>query len=219
MPRWDSDLQIGDAVQKLKRDAVVRAAGNAFSKRGYHNTSLDDVAAALNVSKGTLYNYVRDKQEILFQCHLMAIDIGKRAFELGSIPGACGAEVLEATLKRYIEMLTTELGACGVIMEVDALRPEDRKLVTKERDAFEVRLTKILKAGFADCSIRETDPRIAIFAFMGAINWMPRWYSPEGRLSGKEVAEELTRLLLRGLDARPETGAMRRGTRARKRTA
>jgi AcrR family transcriptional regulator len=218
MPRWDNDLQIGDAVQQLKRDAVVRAAGNAFSKRGYHNTSLDDVAAALKVSKGTLYNYVRDKQEILFQCHLMAIEIGKRAFEKGSVPGACGAEVLEETLKDYIEMLTTELGACGVIMEVDALRPEDRKLVTKERDAFEARLTKILKSGFADGSIRETDPRIAIFAFMGAINWMPRWYSPEGRLSGREVAEQLTGLLLRGLDARPDASATRSNPRTRKRT-
>jgi hypothetical protein len=98
------------------------------------------------------------------------------------------------------------------------LRPEDRKLVTKERDAFEARLTKILKSGFADGSIRETDPRIAIFAFMGAINWMPRWYSPEGRLSGREVAEQLTGLLLRGLDARPDASATRSNPRTRKRT-
>jgi AcrR family transcriptional regulator len=198
MPRWKNDAQTDDALQRLKREAILKEAGRAFSQRGYHNTSLDDVAATLQVSKGTLYNYVKDKQEILFECHLTAIEMGKRAFRDGKLQGNA-AQVLEATLRRYVELLTTEIGACGVLMEVDGLRPEDRALVTKERDAFVRNLVAILKAGFKDGSIRETDPKIAVFAFMGTINWMPRWYSPEGRLSGREVAEQLTRLMLHGL--------------------
>lgn len=219
MPRWNNALQTRSALQDLKRSAVLKAAGNAFSKKGYHNTSLDDVAMDLQVSKGTLYNYVKDKQEILFQCHLMAIEIGKKAFARGKTSSGCAADVLKLTLSTFIEMLTTELGACGVLMEIDALRPEDRKVVEKERDAFESALIGILKAGFKDGSIRPTDPRMAIFAFMGAINWMPRWYSPEGRLSAKEVAGELTRLLLLGLDTRASELDEIRPLAVRKRSA
>jgi AcrR family transcriptional regulator len=198
MPRWKNEAQTDDALQRLKREAILKEAGRAFSQRGYHNTSLDDVAATLQVSKGTLYNYVRDKQEILFECHLIAIEMGKRAFKDGQIEGTA-AEILEATLRRYIELLTTEIGACGVLMEVDGLRAQDRAVVTRERDAFERNLVSILRAGFRDGSIRKVDPKIAVFAFMGTINWMPRWYSPAGRLSGPEVAQQLTELMLHGL--------------------
>ena len=205
MPRWKNDLQTNDEIQRLKRDAVIKAAGRAFSKRGYHNTSLDDVAKALQVSKGTLYNYVEDKQAILFECHEMALDIGERAFEFSKEHPGSGAEVLEATLCRYIELLTEELGACGVLMEVDGLRPEDRERVAKRRNVFEKNFVKIIKQGVGDGSMKDIDPKLAVFTFMGAINWMPRWFSPEGRLSGAEVARQMTDLLLGGLVNSPSS--------------
>jgi AcrR family transcriptional regulator len=199
MPRWKNDSQIDDQIQQFKRDAVIKQAGLAFSKRGYHNTSLDEVAKVLQVSKGTLYNYVRDKQEILFACHEMALDIGDRAFAFSKEVQGTGAEILKATLLRYIEMLTEELGACGVLMEVDALRPEDRERVAKRRGAFEKNFLAIIRKGIADRSIRSVDSKLAVYTFMGAINWMPRWFSPQGRLSGAEVARQMTDLLLTGL--------------------
>jgi hypothetical protein len=100
---------------------------------------------------------------------------------------------------RYIEMLTEELGACGVLMEVDALREEDREQVASQRDQFEKNFVAMLQVGIRDGSIRPVDPKLAVFTFMGAINWMPRWFTPEGRLSGKELARQMTDLLLTGL--------------------
>jgi AcrR family transcriptional regulator len=188
-----------DEVQRVKRDAVLKEAGRAFSKRGFHNTSLDDVARALGVSKGTLYNYVRDKQEILFEFHNMARDIGNRAFEYGRERGGTGAEVLRNIMICYIRLLTEELGACGALTEVDALRPEDRAVAVKNRDAFERGFIAVIKSGIADGSIREIDPKLAVFTFMGAFNWLPRWFSPEGRVTGAEIAEQMSDLLLRGL--------------------
>src|SRR3954463_5445713 len=52
----------------LKREAVIHAAARAFRERGYHNTSLDDLAATLGVTKPTLYLYVPNKEAILFEC-------------------------------------------------------------------------------------------------------------------------------------------------------
>lgn len=199
MPRWKNELQTNDEIQRIKRAAVVKEAGLAFSRRGYHNTSLDDVAKALQVSKGTLYNYVTDKQDILNECHLMALDIGERAFVHSKGVNGTGLQVLESTLCRYIEMLTEELGACGVLMEIDALRPDDREAVAKRRGTFEKNFVAIIQKGMKDGSIRTVDPKLAVFTFMGAINWMPRWFDPVGRLAGAEVARQMTDLLLSGL--------------------
>ncbi len=207
MPRWNNSMQTRDEVQRLKREAVLKEAGRAFGKRGYHNTSLDDVAKALQVSKGTLYNYVKDKQEILYECHALALDIGDRSLAHGLAVGHDGAGILRATLVRYIELLTEELGACAVLMEVDAMRPEDRETAVARRDAFERAFVKMLKQGIKDGSIREVDPKLAVFTFMGAINWLPRWFNPDGRLTGAEVAEKVTDLLLSGLIPPTATGS------------
>lgn len=198
LSRWNN-LNTNEEIQRLKREAVLREAGQAFGRKGYHNTSLDDVARALGISKGTLYNYVRDKQEILFAFHQLAYDLSDRAFAFGRAQGGTGAEVLRAILAHYIELLTGELGACGALMEVDALRPEDRAEAARRRNAFEAAFVAIIEDGIADGSIRPVDPKLAVFTFMGAINWLPRWYVPGGRLTGNEVAEQMTDLLMSGL--------------------
>jgi AcrR family transcriptional regulator len=199
LPRWKNGLQTSDEIQRLKRTAVLKEAGRAFSKRGYHNTSLDDVAKMLKVSKGTLYNYVKDKQQILHEFHMIAAEIGDRAFAYGRTCGGNGAEILRNTLRHYIHLLTEEVGACGALMEVDALRPQDRAEAVKVRDKFERNWTAVIRTGIKDGSIRNVDPKLAIFTFMGAVNWMPRWFSSSGRLQGREVAEQMTDILLNGL--------------------
>jgi len=202
MPRWKNKLMTTEDVQRIKRDAVLKEAGRAFSKRGFHNTSLDDVAKALQVSKGTLYNYVQDKQEILFEFYRIGTEIGNRAFEIGEAAGGSGADVLRTVLQTYIRLLTEELGACGALMELDALRPEDRAVAVKSRDAFQRKFLTLIEAGIKDGSLRPIeDPKLAIYSFMGAINWMPRWYDQKGRLSSGELAEAMTELLLGGLVA------------------
>ena len=54
--------------REIKRDAVLRAAAQAFNENGFHKTSLDDVAERLNVTKPTIYYYVKNKDQILFEC-------------------------------------------------------------------------------------------------------------------------------------------------------
>jgi AcrR family transcriptional regulator len=199
LPRWKNTLQTSADVQKIKREAVVREAGRAFSRYGYHNTSLDDVAKVLQVSKGTLYNYVKDKQEILMECQRMAIEIADRAIAYGEEQGGTGAEVLRNILSRYIHLLTEELGACAVLVEVESLRPADRAEIFKHRDRFERKFVAAIERGISDGSIRSVDPKIAVYTFLGAINSLPRWYRPNGRLSGAQIAESMTDLLLAGL--------------------
>src|SRR6185312_4198944 len=58
----------------IKREAVIRAAARAFNQKGYHNTSLDDIAAALEVTKPTVYYYVSNKEQLLFECFLAGVE-------------------------------------------------------------------------------------------------------------------------------------------------
>lgn len=202
MARWNNSLRTNDEVNRLKREAVVRESGRIFSRRGYHNASLDDVAKALKVSKGTLYNYTKDKEGILFDCHKMALDIGEKAFETVEL-GMTGSEKLRTTLRHYISMLHDELGSCGVITEIDALKPAHRQEIVDRRDDHEQRFIAMLEEGAADGSLRSIDSKLAVFTFMGAINTIPRWYSPKGRLTNHQIADSMVDFLLNGLNSKP----------------
>jgi len=208
LARWNNSLQTRAEIQRLKRDAVIHEAGKAFSERGYHDTSLDDIAKALGVSKGTLYNYVKDKQEILFELHRLAGDIGSHAFAAARAEGGTGAQMLRSSLVRFIYGLTEQLGACRVLMEFDALKPEDRIQAKKIRDAFESSFVEFIQAGISDGSLRKIEPRLMVFTFMGAVNWIPRWFSPKGRLTGQYIAESMTDMLLNGLVAKGAKGTI-----------
>ena len=89
---WKSVVLSREQQFSLKRAALLREAGRAFSLRGYHNTSLEDVAKTLDVTKAALYYYVTNKQEILFECHMMSLDFGAEAMKYCEEHGKTGLE-------------------------------------------------------------------------------------------------------------------------------
>ncbi|MGW0949484.1 TetR/AcrR family transcriptional regulator [Streptomyces sp. NPDC002623] len=201
MARWENQRNTGGEIRRLKREAVLREAALAFGRHGYHNTTLDDIAETLGISKGTLYNYVRDKQEILYECHREALEIGEQAEAHGAKHGGSGASRLRASMEYYIENLVRQLGACAALMEVDALRPPEKEIIVKGRRAFEQKFKDVVLTGREDGTLRpDVDPDLVLVTFMGAVNWIPRWYSPEGRLGAADVAAKMVDLLMSGVE-------------------
>ena len=94
MARWNDAVLTRDEQYRLKRQAVIREAGRAFSREGFHGTSLEDIAKTLNVTKAALYHYVKGKHEILFECHKLAHDLGEEAIKEATEKGDNGLEKL-----------------------------------------------------------------------------------------------------------------------------
>jgi AcrR family transcriptional regulator len=199
VPRWKNVLQTSEEVYRLKRSAVLREATRIFARRGYHDTSLDEIAEALQVSKGTLYNYVEDKQEILFECHKMALDVGDQAIAFADANATTGYARLRLMLRAYLTWLNGALGGGGVASDVTALRPSDRKTVIVRRDSVQDRMVAYIERGIADGSLRKVDARLAVYTIMGAVNAVQSWYSPDGRLTMTAIADTMVDLLLHGM--------------------
>src|SRR5882724_13115388 len=75
MPRkaWRRGIPAEEESYEVKRRMALETAARAFNERGFYKTSLDDIAAELNVTKAALYYYFRSKDEILYECHSAAI--------------------------------------------------------------------------------------------------------------------------------------------------
>src|SRR3546814_6423581 len=55
-----------DQARNAKKEAVLRAAVDLFNERGFHATSLDDIASRLGITKKAIYNYFGNKDQVLF---------------------------------------------------------------------------------------------------------------------------------------------------------
>lgn len=203
MPRWENGFQTNEEIQRYKRSAVIREAARIMSRWGFHNTSLDEVAKVLGISKGTLYNYVKDKQEILFECHNIALDLGVYAENFAKNCEGHGIDRLRILLRCYIIWMYGQAGVGGVTFDVNALRDDYRAAVIKRRDVMEAGLIAFLDTGVDDGSVKPCDTKIAVYTLMTAINGIATWFSIGGRLTIEEVADQLLDQLTLSLASSP----------------
>ncbi|MGB3864606.1 MAG: TetR/AcrR family transcriptional regulator [Xanthobacteraceae bacterium] len=199
---WKSVVLSREQQFSLKRAALLREAGRAFSLRGYHNTSLEDVAKTLDVTKAALYYYVKNKQEILFECHMMSLDFGDEAMKYCEEHGKTGLEKVLLLMDKYVRTVTSEMGSFAVLREYDALEPQNKAIVGKRRDKFDRAFRRLISEGIADGTVRKVNAKLTVFFFMGSINWMTRWFTPEGSATGEEIARSLVDLVKGALQSR-----------------
>ena len=179
-----------------KRQAVVLAAGQAFRRRGYHNASMTEIAKTLGLTKAALYYYVRNKEEVLYECHLMAYDamdeILRRKTEAQT-----ALDKLEILYIDFVNMLTAS--GVSLLTDVNSLGDENKADVLSRRGKIERKIIRLVKDGQKDGSIRAGDARLHVFFFMGALNWLNAWYDGSGRLKGEDIAAHFALQMRHGL--------------------
>lgn len=199
MAKWNERVPDQDTQREIKTDSLYRVAAAAFRRNGYHGTSLVDIANELGVSKPTLYYYVKNKQDLLYQCHLAAADEALAA--VCDEPGLTGLARLRETLVSYIEAIIRAESVSVVILEERSLSEEQLRVVISRRDVFDSRVRAIIAQGLRDGSIRPCEPKLASFTVLGAANWVTKWHRPDGPWPVAEIATGVADLLCNGLTA------------------
>ena len=181
-----------------RRKEILRAALRGFREQGYHATTLDDIAERLGVGKTALYHYFPDKESILYACHQESLAELDRIIK-GAKALETAAERLGFVIREHVRVMTDTLEGSPLAFEVSALSPERQRDVIAARDRYERALRRIIAQGVEDGEFRPVNPKIAVFAILGAINWIARWYRPEGSLQADELGAEFAHHLVGGL--------------------
>src|ERR1700743_1752110 len=108
---WQRKQEDMASVREEKRLAVLKAGAAAFRERGFENTSLDDIAGKLGVTKPTLYYYILDKQDIVYASGTLA-NGELVALAKGQDPKRSGLESLTDFFRRYVEIIAGDFGYC-----------------------------------------------------------------------------------------------------------
>ena len=189
------------AFEARKRE-ILREAALAFVEQGYHQTSVNDLAARLRVTKPVLYYYAKNKDDLLSQCGQIAFDELDVAMERARAARLTGLGKLRSFFTAYAEIMCGDFGRCLALVDVKAMNEATRGGDIAARRQLEASVRAMIVEGQGDGSIRDCDPAVAARALFGAFNGVPRWFDPAAALRSADVADLYLDLFVEGLRRR-----------------
>jgi AcrR family transcriptional regulator len=187
------------ATTSDRRIEILKSAAAAFRRRGYHGASVDEIASALEMTKGNLYYYFKNKEEILFACHEYSLD------KLLTLMANVQAEPVppEAKLRKlmlaFVHLILDDLHGTALTLDPEALSPPLLKRIIAKRDEFDHGIRAIIQEGIDHGEFRPGDPKMIEFAMMGAVNWIAKWFDPLGAQTSHQIGDAFADYLVGGL--------------------
>jgi TetR/AcrR family transcriptional regulator, cholesterol catabolism regulator len=181
-----------------RRSELTRQAARLFAQKGYHGTSIGDLAEALGVQKGSLYSHIASKEDLLFET-LME---GAAAFHtsLDAIPDdAAPVEKVRLALRGHLRVVAEQLDVATVfVQEWRYLHGDRRDQFVAERHRYEERIRDLLREGRDLGELRsDLDEAAAVLLMLSAANWAYTWLQP-GR-DTDQLADRFLQLLVDGM--------------------
>jgi AcrR family transcriptional regulator len=187
----------------MSKEDILLAAAQIFSEKGFHATSMQDIAEAVNIKKASLYHHIESKQELLVdlldQSLYLLIEMMQNVTDLSLPP-----EVkLRRAISEYFETLVEYREISTVmLLEHRSLEPKYRTRHIPLRDRFEQLWRGIIVQGIEEGVFACEHPGLVVKELMGVINWTIMWYKPSGPLSSAEIAEHCSDVFINGLCVR-----------------
>jgi AcrR family transcriptional regulator len=203
--RWNGS----PSLKGQRQEVILRSVANVLRNSRTSSLSIQDVADELGMTKGNLYYYFKDKQDILYQCHMRSMAISLRALEEARTIGRTPSESLRILLTGHMRGILDD--GFGSILQTDLehFRPDQRKTYIKKRDELERSVRSMIEDGVRLGEFECANVKLVGFAILGAINWIPKWYRSTGTFSSETIVEEMVNYFLRGLQRQPEAAQKR----------
>jgi AcrR family transcriptional regulator len=181
-----------------RRRELTREAARLFAQKGYHGTSIGDIAEALGVQKGSLYAHIASKEDLLYETMREGADAFHAA--LDAIPDdAPATEKIRLALRGHLRVVAEQLDVATVfVQEWRYLEGARRDEIVAERRRYEERIRELFREGRELSELRaDLDDASAALLLLSAANWAYTWLQP-GR-DTDELADRFFALLVDGI--------------------
>lgn len=187
-----------------RRDEIAGAAAVLFNERGFHQTSMEDVAEAIGVRKPTLYHYVKSKAELVSWIHDECVAAVLPNLEDYVAQGVPEREILVRVARDILGLLESKPGYLRVYFEHHRELPtRQQSKARRQRDNYYLLVKRVLESGAAKGEFHVEDPGLTAFAFFGMCNWAYQWFRPDGSQSSEAIAKRICEIFLRGILVEP----------------
>jgi AcrR family transcriptional regulator len=184
----------------VTREGILEAAARIFSEKGFHATSMQDIAEAVQLQKASLYHHFSSKQEILVEILDEALDLINNRLEIVRSQSLSADEKLRQAMVSYLQTITENQNLAAVLLlEIRSVDPELKARQASRREKFESLWKDLIIEGKQQGIFNNVDPSLTGRAILGVMNWTVTWYRPDGPRTANEIAVVYADLLLKGL--------------------
>lgn len=181
-------------------DRIYDAAVSLMFERGYHGTSMRDVASSVGIQMSSLYHHFPSKQALLFRIMNQTMDdLIANARVAFAIEGSPREKLISGITSHVNFHAQNNMENFITDSELRSLEPEERKLIVAKRDNYSALFRAVIEDGQSQGQFRQADTSVALAALFSMISSVPAWFKPSGRLSLDSVAQEISFLFLDGL--------------------
>lgn len=183
-----------------KDEQIFAEAVRIFRQKGYHATSMQNIADAVGLQKASLYHYLPSKEALLFKIFERSSGALTQQLETICASSDSPAAKLHRAIEAHLIALCNQLDTYTVYLsERRALSNHYHAQVRAEGEKHARLIEKILQEGVARKQFHAMDTRMVALAILGMCNWLYQWYSPEGRLTPQQIATIFSDVALNGL--------------------
>lgn len=182
---------------KKKKD-ILRSAATVIFNKGYQGATMDDIAAELLMTKGALYYYFDNKEELIFQCHDLILS--EAIEEIGAILAleVTSIEKMEKAIIRHIYFAIDDREMFNMLLQPEhTFADQHISVILEKREKYASLFDEIIEEGKRNGSFRAKETKMARMMILGAMNWIQQWYSLKGEQSKEDVANIYAEYLLK----------------------
>lgn len=184
---------------EARRDEILRTLGEFLRDRHLSSLKMQDIADRLGMTKGNLYYYFKSKRDILFHCHMKAMQRSLAALEEVQAASGSPGDRLHTLLVRHVRSIADDTYSAVLLTDMEMLSQAQRRRYIALRDNFEHGVRSLIEEGIRDGEFLAQDVRLSGFAILGAINWISHWYKARGPSKSEDVATAFADFFCRGL--------------------
>ena len=207
--------QSNNSTEPGRLNEIYRVAAQIICEKGYDATSMSDIAEAVGITKAGIYHHIPGKKDLLFRIMNFGLNSLDEQVIIPARAISDAEQRLRAIITSHVELITSRSTPQGnnpvtiVVDEVAGLTPAHRRQIDQRKRAYVDLIRETLRQMKDEGKLSDVDVTVAAFSLLGMILWLSRWYSPDGRLTPEQIAEEITRVALGGL-LRPQARSSRR---------
>src|SRR3984893_14991784 len=167
-----------NARRKATRAQILRAAADLFRERGYPASTVEHIAARLGMSKASLYTHFRAKEEMLAAISRETIEAFTRDLSLVLGSPLSPEEKLRRVVRQHVQFVIATRSFLTVFFGEEAnLPPRFARALAAQKDRYDKGVERIVQDGIRSGTVRAAPPRLVVFAVLGMVNWVHKWYN------------------------------------------
>jgi AcrR family transcriptional regulator len=187
----------GDVEEK--RTEILRSLGHVMRDRKHSSPSMQSIADEVGITRTNLYYYFRDKQDIFFHCHLRIMEGSLRALDHVNAMDGKASDRLRTLLVMHIRSILDDSYGAVVLTDLEGFSAAQKRKYFPLRDKFERGVRRLIEEGIDAGEFPARSVNLAGFAILGGVNWISKWFHPDGQESSATIANVFADFYVAGL--------------------